>query len=615
MAEVDERGSAAALAKILASLGSASEATAQFACKNAPDRSGRHNFDRPIFWPRGQFSTGHRGRLTFFCTVALFCTLLTACGACSTGTVPARRKEAIASIRNQPTGFNRHVRNDAATDVLNTLTQSRLVRINKETQEAEPWLAESWSADEPGRRYTLKLRQGVRFSDGHPFTADDVVFSFQAAYGTYADKRHSVVGGAMLVGDKPLEFAALDAQTIAITFPVPYAPGVRLLDNLPILPRHKLAASLQDGSFLKAWGFSTPPSDIVGLGPFVVKEYTAGERIVFERNAHYWRKDAKGTQLPYLDRLTLEIIPDANAEQLRLEAGQIDMTAGEVPPESYASVKRAADAGALKLFDLGVAFDADSFWINLRPGQFAHDPRAAWLQRDEFRRAISMAVDRKLFAETVYFGAGEPVDGPETPSNKKWYSADVPKVPYDPSAAKALLASIGANGARFTLITQKGRPRLERGAAVIRDELKKIGVTMDVVPLDPSALFDRILGSKDYEAAYFNPQKSDTDPGTNADFWLSSGGSHFWNPVQPKPATDWERRLDELTTKQVATPDEGERRRLYTDMLKVFADHQPVIYFAAPKMFVAVASRLAVTPAIAQSPVLWSADTIAVVPR
>ena len=114
---------------------------------------------------------------------------------------------------------------------------------------------------------------------------------------------------------------------------------------------------------------------------------------------------------------------------------------------------------------------------------------------------------------------------------------------------------------------------------------------MDVVPLDPSALFDRILGTKDYEAVYFNPQKTDTDPGTNPDFWLSSGGSHFWNPLQPTPATAWERRLDELMAKQIASPDEGERRRVYTDMLRIFAEHQPVIYFAAPKMYVAVRVR------------------------
>src|SRR5262249_83060 len=168
--------------------------------------------------------------------------------------------------------------------------------------------------------------------------------------------------------------------------------------------------------------------------------------------------------------------------------------------------------------------------------------------------------------------------------------------------------------ARFTLVTEKGRPRLERGAAVIRDELQKIGVTVDVVALDPNALIERIL-SANYEAAYFNPQKTDTDPGTNPDFWMSSGGSHFWNMQQPKPATEGEARIDQLMTQQIATPDEAERRRLYTEMLKVFADHQPVVYLAGARMVVAIASRVTATPAIAFSPVLWSPDTVSVTPQ
>ena len=142
---------------------------------------------------------------------------------------------------------------------------------------------------------------------------------------------------------------------------------------------------------------------------------------MFERNPHYWRKDPSGTPLPYLDRLTIDIVPDESAEVLRLESGQIDMTFSSVAPESYAIVKRAADAGRVTLIDLGVAYDADSFWFNLKPGAFSADPRASWLQRDELRRAISMAVDRQRFADTVFLGAGVPVYGPVTPGNKKWY--------------------------------------------------------------------------------------------------------------------------------------------------------------------------------------------------
>jgi peptide/nickel transport system substrate-binding protein len=581
----------------------------RFAQKIASKGAIAHRFYRPVFWPVGQFFTGHQ-RLFVALSALVVCVWTIGCD--RTPAQPSTRREAFASVRNEPRSYNRHVSRDAATDLVSTLTQARLIRVNKETQELEPWLAESWIADQPGRVYTVKLRAGVEFSDGTPFTADDVLFAFQAAY----DRRvASPIGDLLTIGHQPIAVSKVDPHTVTLTFPSPYAPGLRLLDNLPILPRHKLAGPLADGTFVKAWGLSTPPSEIVGLGPFVVKEYVAGQRMIFERNPRYWRRDARGVQLPYLDRLTVDVVPDAGAEQLRLQAGQLDMTAGEVPPESYATVKRAADAGRLKLHDLGVALDADSLWFNLKPGAFRNDPRASWLQRDELRHAISMAVDRRVFADTVFFGAGEPVDGPETPSNRKWYSADVPKVRHDPEGARRLLASIGASGARFTLITQKGRPRLERGAAVIRDELKKIGVVVDVVALDANALIERFAVTKDYEAVYFSPQKTDTDPGTQPDFWLSSGSAHLWNMAQAKPATAWEQHIDDLMAKQIASPDETERRRLYAEVLRTFAEHEPVLYFAAPRLFVAVSSRVSLTPAIAPMPALWSPDTVAVAGR
>jgi peptide/nickel transport system substrate-binding protein len=530
----------------------------------------------------------------------------------------------VASVRNEPRTFNRLAARDSTTDLVATLTQARLVRINKQTQEVEPWLAQRWEASADGRRVTLHLRQNVVFSDGHPFTADDVVFSFGAVYDTRAA---TVLADSLQIGGRKLAVEAPDPHTIAITFPVPFAPGVRLLDNLPILPRHKLEAALQNGTFANAWGLSTPAAEIVGLGPFVLSEYLPGQRMVFARNPHYWRIAADGTPLPYLDRLTVEIVSDQNAELLRLGAGQVDVTSGEVAPEAYATVKRAADAGRVTIVDLGVGADADSLWFNLKPGAFAHDPRAAWLQRDELRRAMSLAVDRKAFADTVFLGAGEPVYGPETPANKKWYWTGTPKTPHDPAGAKALLATIGltdrngdgmledAHGtaARFTLVTQKGRPRLERGAAVVREDLKKIGVAVDVVALDANAVFERI-GSGRYDAVYFHPIRSDPDPALTPDFWFSSGTAHLWNMGQTKPATAWEARIDELMTRQSASLDEAERKRLFDEVQRIFIEHAPVVYFAAPHVLVAMSSRVAnATPAAGLLPILWSPDTVAVV--
>jgi peptide/nickel transport system substrate-binding protein len=532
-----------------------------------------------------------------------------------------RGGELVVSVRTEPRTFTRLTARDTTTDLVASLLHAKLVRINRVTDEVEPWLAESWTRSSDGLRYTVKLRPNVTFSDGHPFSAEDVVFSLEAAYAVPS------AADLLEIDGKKLQIAVADPLTVALTFPVQFAPGLRMLENLRVLPRHKLESSLKSGTLAEAWNLSTPPSELAGLGPFVLSAYSPGQRLVFARNPRYWRKDAAGAALPYLDRLTIDIVPEENTELLRLASGQSDMTISEVPSEAYATVKRAADAGQLRLYDLGAALDPDAFWLNLKPGAFASDPRAAWLQRDELRRAISMAVDRQAFADTVFLGAGLPVYGPITSANKKWYSPDVPRPPYDPAGAKALLASIGLtdrNGdglledahntpARFTIVTQKGRPSLERGVSVIRDELKKIGIVVDIVALDGGAVIQQIMSGK-YDAVYFHPFLTDTDPASSPDFWLSSGSVHFWNIGQKTPATEWERRVDELMLRQAQSGDERERKRLFDDVQKIFAEHLPAIYFVASHIFAAASTRVTnVTPAVLRPQLLWSPDTVAVV--
>ncbi len=536
---------------------------------------------------------------------------------------PARGGDLIVAVRTEPQSFNYYVARDATTDLVTRLTQARLVRVNRATQEVEPWLAEGWTRSDDGLRYTVRLRPNVTFADGQPFTATDVVFSFAAVY---AEQAGSTLADSLKVSGQPLGVTAPDPQTVVITFPAPFGPGIRLLDNLPILPKHKLQAAVDAGTFGRVWGLATPPAEITGLGPFMPSQYAPGQRLVFTRNPRYFRSDERGTRLPYLDRVIVEVVPDQEAQMLRLDAGQIDMTRDEVRPEDYAPLKRAADRGQVQLLDLGVGLDADGLWFNLKPGAFGNDPRAAWLQRDELRLAISHAVDRQHLDDTVFLGAGTPLFGPITPANKKWYSNEVPQTPYDPARAKALLASIGLsdrNGdgtledakgglARFTLTTQKGQTAYERGASVIRDELKKIGIMVDIAAIEGNAATQMFITGK-YEAGYFRLLFSDTDPALTPDLWLSSGSVHIWNLGQTKPATAWERRIDELMRQQASSVDEAERRRLFTEAQKVFAEHLPIVYFVAPPVYVAASSRVTnLTPAVQRPQLLWSPDAIAV---
>jgi peptide/nickel transport system substrate-binding protein len=589
-----------------------------------------HDFERPIFWPMSQFLTRH-SRNPRSIVVTLFAMAVAVVAGCRPTPAPAgqnaaplRGGELVVSVRTQPQSFSWFTQRDATTELVTFLTQAKLFRVNRATQDVEPWLAERSTRSDDGRIYTVKLRPDVTFADGHPFTADDVVFSFAAAYD---QKGGSLLAGDLMAGGKALSVAAADPTTVVITFPVPFGPGLRLLDDLPILPKHKLESALKAGTFASAWGLSTSLADITGLGPFVLSEYVPGQRLVFSRNDRYFRKDSNGAALPYLDRIIVEIVQDQNAQMLRLEAGQSDMTSSEIRPEDYAPLKRAADAGRVQLLDLGGALDADSFWINLKPGAFGNDPRASWLQRDELRQAVSLAVDRQAFADAVFLGAGVPVFGPVTPANKKWFASDLPHPPHDPARAKELLATIGLrdrNGdgllvdsrgapARFTLITQKGQTALERGAAVIRDELKKIGLTVDVVALEGNAVVQRLTTGQGYEATYFHLGMTDTDPALTQDYWLSSGNFHVWNLGQKTPATAWERQIDELMARQTSSLDERERKRLFDEVLRIFAEHLPIVHFAAPRIFVAASARVTnLTPAVQRPQLLWSADTIAV---
>ena len=205
---------------------------------------------------------------------------------------------------------------------------------------------------------------------------------------------------------------------------------------------------------------------MVGLGPFVFASYEPGQRVVLERNPHYWRKAPDGTPLPYLDRIVLEVVPDQNAELLRLQSGQSDLPQDAIRSEDYVPVRRSEEQGSLKVVELGVSPDADALWFCLKPEAKKKDPRFAFVSRKEFRQALSHVVDREAFAQTVFLGEAVPVWGPITPGNTAWFNPNLTRYPYDVAKAKALLAAIGL-----------GRPQQERrggrreghGGAVHRD--------------------------------------------------------------------------------------------------------------------------------------------------
>ena len=291
---------------------------------------------------------------------------------------------------------------------------------------------------------------------------------------------------------------------------------------------------MRPGKFAEAWGAATPPADIVGLGPFVLKEYTPGQRLVFDRNPNYWRKAPDGQGLPYLDRVILEIVPDQNAELLRLQSGATDLTQDALRPDDYVPVKRLEQQGTLTMQEIGVATGCRRLLVLPQAGGTQKDPRWAFVQRTEFRQALSHAVDREAFAQTVFLGEAVPVWGPSRRATRVVLAQRAAlslRQAERPGAAGSIgLEDRNGNGivedARAPrrasrVITQHGLRWYERGTTVVR-EAGQGGRGVRRGAARDRAMVQRHAGLRLRRHLHAGAGP-DLDPAANLDFWVSSG--------------------------------------------------------------------------------------------
>jgi peptide/nickel transport system substrate-binding protein len=526
----------------------------------------------------------------------------------------------VATHQAEPTNFNRLVAADAQARMAMLLTQGTLVRLNQATGDLEPRLAVSWAASDDRLTWTIALRQGVSFSDGTPFTAADVLFTFRALFDETVG---SPMAADFTIGGKRVEVRALDDHQIVLTFPELWGPGLAILDGFPILPRHKLEPALAAGTLRTAWQASVNPSEVVGLGPFILREYVPAQRLVFVRNPNFWRKDDAGRALPYLDEIEIGIVPDQAAELLRLQSGQSDLITDFAKTEDLAALRADEAAGTLQLMDAGTSIDATPFFFNLTPDAKATASRP-WLTAPEFRRAVSHAINRQAIVDTVFLGNATPIWGPVTPGFGPWYVPDLPRTEFDAGRARTLLTSLGLvdnNGdgtledktgqpVRFSVLTRSGQPERERTMVLVQEQLRQVGIAVDIVALTSQEIQGR-YAAKDFDAVYFGARVSSTDPIAWQGFWLSSGPFHWWNPGQVTPATEWEARIDSLMAQQSKTMDTAERRRLFTEVQQILADEVPALWLVAPNTTIPMSAKVrGATPVIFAPPVLWNAEQI-----
>jgi peptide/nickel transport system substrate-binding protein len=529
----------------------------------------------------------------------------------------------IVALRSEPKTLNPILSIDATSrEVIGTMNAD-LIHINRETQRTEPALAKSWKVSPDGRTYVLQLRHGVKFSDGVALTADDVVFSFEL----YLDEKlHSPQRDLLVIDDKPVAVKKLAEDTVEFDLPKTYGPGERLFDGLAILPRHLLEKAYRDGKLGELWSTTSRPEEFAGLGPFRLKSYVAGQQMLLERNPFYWKKDAQGKVLPYLAGLTFVFVPAEDAQVIKFQSGETHLLE-RVNADNFGLLQRdATKKQCLKDLGPGLEFQFLVFNQNQMDSAKFRDlvQKQYWFRDLKFRQAVSLAMDRKGMVRLVYSGRATPIWGNVTRGNKLWSDPTLPHPERSIEEARKTLESAGyswnSDGAlldpqkrrvTFTIIVSSSNLQRSKLATLAQDDLKQLGMDVQVVPMEFRALVDRVLNSKDYDAVLMNLVNGDVDPTPEMNLWLSSGETHLWNLGQAKPATPWEAELDRLMEAQMTTNDAKERKKLYDRVQEIVAENLPLIFLVSPNILVAAQPTVGnFRPAILEPYVSWNVDQL-----
>jgi len=501
--------------------------------------------------------------------------------------------------RAEPKTFNPVLALDAPSrDVLRRI-HADLISIDRTTQTTVPGLAESWTISKDGKVYRLKLRKGVRFSDGEPFTADDVVFSFAL----YLDEKiKSPQRDLLVINGRPIECRKIDPLTVEFLLPQPYAAAERLFDSLAMLPKNILERPWRAGRFNEAWTLATPPQQIAGLGPFRLKQYHPGERVVLERNPYYWKPER-----PYLDSVDFQFLPDEDTQLARFTAGGVDIL-NRLSPQAVQFLESRGAA----LADLGPGLEYNFLCFNLSPGS----PNLALFSQQDLRQALSLAVDRPAMARIVYRDRAAPLWGNVTPGNKLWYSADLPHPARNVGAAKQLLKKANPSGKpiAFSILVSASSAERVRMATMLQSDWKELGIEVNIVTLEFRSMLDRVLNTRQFDTCIMGLGGGDADPNSEMNVWLSSGGTHLWNPNQQHPATDWETEIDGLMHRQMITLDYKARKAIYDRVQSIVADRSPMIFLVSPHVVVAQREVGNFRPSILDHQTLWNADELYLIP-
>lgn len=567
---------AALLLPLLFAACGAEEAVADFEASDEPEFAGLVDVDHSAGWEIGQKG----GRL-------------------------------VLSSTSDPKTFNNIIADETSTTDITERLIAYPVRRNQFSLEWEPWLAESWRISDDQKTITITLRDDIFWSDGEPITSGDFVDAVNDVY--YNEEvagASSIRNGLRDAGGDSI-WTVIDERTYSIELPNVYA-GIFDIAQIAPVPMHVVRPLIEAegaGVIDSYWGVDTDVSTVLSSGPWIVTDYESGQRIVLEPNPYYFETDAEGTQLPYLDELVFEILPDQDTQLQRLLAGELQWL--NLRGEDYSVLVERKEELGIELYNVGPATSTNFLAFNQNPIEGDDDaglerPQLTWLQNDTFREAMAHLIDRDTYIQNIAFGFGYPQYSfvPRF-SPYYWEGADDVAPKYDPDRAAELLDSIDyvdrdgdgvredpdGNPIALTLITNSDNT--ERVAIVTQfaADAQAVGVDVTENPIDFNALVGQLVSSYDWELVVIG-LTGDVDPISGTNVYPSSGNLHMIEPNQETPRREWEREVDEAWAKANQTTDEAQRKEGFETVQRIWIEEQPWVFTYNAAMIHAYAGSL-----------------------
>ncbi|MBW4533349.1 MAG: ABC transporter substrate-binding protein [Pleurocapsa minor HA4230-MV1] len=562
---------------------------------------------------------------------------LTACNPSTLLANPDQPPQLVDVILSDPKTFNFVIASDQTSSLVGAMMLEGLTKQHPITSEIEPALAESWDISDDNLEIVYTLRPNLKWSDGQPLTAEDVVFTYNQLY--LNPDIPTGMQDVLKIGESGAfpQVTKINDRQVKFTVPEPFAPFLGVT-GASIFPAHVLKETVKQKDesgnlkFLSTWSVDTPPEKLVASGAYKLKSYATVQRLVFEENPYYWKKEVVNKDIPYIKRVIWEIVESTDTFLTQFRSGSLNSV--EVKPEYFSLLKQEEEKGNFTIYNGGPDYTTSYLTFNLNTGKQNGKPvvnpiKSRWFNNLNFRQAVAYALNRQRMVKNIYRGLGQPQQS-FISVQSPFYNPDLKGYDYNPEKAKQLLQKAGfkynpqgqlfdaqGNRVKFSLNTNTGNQIREAIGNQVEEDLEAIGIDVNFKTINFNVLTSRMGGSLAWEAIILG-FTGGNEPNNGANVWLPDGNSHIFNlatPAEGKPlegrvVADWETEIGRLFIKAARELEVEKRKAIYAEIQELVSAKVPFIYLVNPYSMAAVRNNIEGVEYSALGGAFWNLDQL-----